>query len=49
VSVAGTDWFAVALALAAFVALSRFKVDVLVVVCAGGLVGLARTWLREMI
>jgi chromate transporter len=35
-----TDWFAVVLAVAAFVALYRFKVDVLWVVLAGGLAGL---------
>jgi len=37
-----TDWFAAALSLAAFIALYRFKVDVLWVVLAGGIIGLAR-------
>ncbi|HEX8354012.1 MAG TPA: chromate efflux transporter [Pyrinomonadaceae bacterium] len=41
----GPDWFAAALGAAAFVALYRFKVDVLWVVLAGGLLGLARTFL----
>ncbi|HEY0080006.1 MAG TPA: chromate transporter [Pyrinomonadaceae bacterium] len=41
----GTDFFAAALSLAAFVALYRFKTDVLWVVLAGGLVGLARALL----
>ncbi|MCA1621087.1 MAG: chromate efflux transporter [Acidobacteria bacterium] len=39
---AGPDWFAAALGAAAFVALYRFRVDVLWVVLAGGLTGLAR-------
>ena len=38
----GTDWFALALSLAAFLALYRFKSDVLWVVIGGGLIGLAR-------
>ncbi len=38
----GTDLFAVALTVSAFVALFRFKLEVLWVVLAGGLVGLAR-------
>lgn len=41
----GTSWFALALAAAAFVALYRFKVDVLWVVLAGGLAGLVATLL----
>ncbi len=39
------DWFALVLTLLAFLALYRFKLDVLWVVLAGGLVGLARAWL----
>jgi chromate transporter len=38
----GADWFAALMSLAAFVVLYRFKTDVLWVVIAGGLVGLAR-------
>ncbi|HEX8650518.1 MAG TPA: chromate efflux transporter [Pyrinomonadaceae bacterium] len=38
----GTNWFAILLSLAAFIALYRFKADVLWVVIAGGLVGLVR-------
>ena len=41
----GTDWFAAALSAAAFVALYRFKADVLWVVLTGGLIGLGRTLL----
>jgi chromate transporter len=41
----GTDWFAAALTVAAFVALYRFKIDVLWVVLTGGLMGLGRTLL----
>jgi chromate transporter len=41
----GTNWLALAMSAAAFVALYRFKVDVLWVVLAGGLVGLAGTYL----
>ncbi|HYH84484.1 MAG TPA: chromate efflux transporter [Pyrinomonadaceae bacterium] len=41
----GTDWFAAALSVAAFVALYRFKADVLWVVLTGGLIGLARALL----
>ncbi|HEX6183068.1 MAG TPA: chromate efflux transporter [Pyrinomonadaceae bacterium] len=41
----GVDWFAAALGAAAFVALYRFKLDVLWVVLAGGLLGLARAYL----
>jgi len=36
-----TNWFAVAMSVAAFVALYRFKADVLWVVLGGGLIGLA--------
>jgi chromate transporter len=39
----GADWFAAALSAAAFVALYKFKADVLWVVLTGGLVGLVRT------
>jgi chromate transporter len=39
----GTNWFAAAMTVAAFLALYRFKVDVLWVVLAGGVIGLART------
>jgi len=38
----GTDWFAIGMSLAAFLALYRFKADVLRVVIGGGLIGLAR-------
>ena len=38
----GTDWFAALLSVAAFIALYRIKVDVLWVVLAGGVLGLAR-------
>ena len=41
----GVDWFALALSAAAFVALYRLKADVLLVVCAGGAIGLARALL----
>ena len=41
----GTDWFAAALTVAAFIALYRFKIDVLLVVLTGGLLGLGRTLL----
>ena len=37
----GTNWFAVVMSAAAFVALYRFKADVLWVVLGGGLIGLA--------
>lgn len=43
--VGGTDWFAAAMSLAAFIALYRFKADVLLVVLAGGLIGLGRSLL----
>ncbi|HET9532642.1 MAG TPA: chromate efflux transporter [Blastocatellia bacterium] len=38
----GTNWFAALLTVAAFIALYRFKLDVLWVVLAGGVIGLAR-------
>jgi chromate transporter len=38
----GTDWFAAALSVGAFMALYRFKIDVLWVVLTGGLLGLGR-------
>ena len=38
----GTNWFAAAMSIAAFVVLYRLKVDVLWVVLAGGVIGLAR-------
>jgi chromate transporter len=38
----GTDWFAAAMSFAAFVALYRFKMDVLWVVLTGGVIGLGR-------
>ncbi|HEX8558838.1 MAG TPA: chromate efflux transporter [Pyrinomonadaceae bacterium] len=41
----GPDWFAAALCAAAFAALYRFRVDVLWVVLAGGLLGLGRALL----
>jgi chromate transporter len=41
----GTNWFAVIMSGAAFVALYRFKADVLWVVLVGGLIGLARALL----
>ena len=40
------DWFAAAMSAAAFVALYKFKAEVLWVVLAGGLVGLGKTMLR---
>lgn len=39
------NWFAAALSIASFIALYRFKLDVLWVVIAGGLIGLARSLL----
>jgi chromate transporter len=39
------DWFAAAMSAAAFVALYKFKADVLLIVLAGGLIGLARAFL----
>jgi chromate transporter len=41
----GTDFFALAVSAAAFVALYRFKADVLLVVMVGGAVGLLRALL----
>ncbi len=41
----GTDWFVIAMSLAAFFALYRLKVDVLWIVIGGSLVGLARAML----
>ena len=43
----GTNWFAVVMGVASFVALYRFKTDVLWVVLAGGLIGLAWTLLVQ--
>jgi chromate transporter len=43
----GTDWFAAALSVAAFVALYSFKADVLWVVLTGGLIGLVRALLLK--
>ncbi len=42
-SVSNPDWFAVAISLIAFVALYKFKAEVLWVVVAGGLIGLLKT------
>ena len=42
-----TNWFAIVLSVAAFIALYRFKMDVLWVVIAGGLIGLARMLLFQ--
>lgn len=39
----GTNWFAIALSMLAFVALYRFKLDVLWIVLLGGFIGLGRT------
>lgn len=39
----GTNWFAIALGILAFVALYRFKLDVVWIVLLGGLIGLGRT------
>ncbi len=44
---AGFDWMALGLAAAAFVALFRFKLDVLTAVVAGALIGLGREWLTR--
>jgi chromate transporter len=41
----GVNWFAAALGAAAFLALYRFKLDVLWVILAGGLLGLFKTYL----
>lgn len=43
--VGGTDWFAATMTLIAFVALYRFKADVLWVVLTGGIIGLLRVLL----
>jgi chromate transporter len=43
--VGNADWFAVPMSVAAFVALYRYKTDVLWVVLAGGLIGLVKTML----
>jgi chromate transporter len=43
-AVGGIDWFAAAMTVAAFVALYKFKADVLLVVLVGGLIGLIRTF-----
>jgi len=43
----GTDWAAAVISVAAFVALTRLKVDVLWVVIGGGLIGLARAVLSQ--
>jgi chromate transporter len=43
----GTNWFAAAMSIAAFIALYRFKADVLWVVLTGGLIGLGRTLLLK--
>ena len=40
------DWFALALGVAAFAAMQRFKVDVIPVVLASGVLGLAWHWLN---
>jgi chromate transporter len=42
-----TNWFAVIMSVAAFIALYRFKADVLWVVLGGGLIGLARALLSR--
>jgi chromate transporter len=41
----GTNWFAAVMSVAAFIALYRFKIDVLWVILAGGVIGLALTLL----
>ncbi len=43
----GTEWFAAVLSAAAFVALYRFKADVLWVVIGGGLIGLAQALFKQ--
>ena len=43
---ADVNWFAAIISLAAFVALYRYKIDILWVILAGGLIGLAYTILR---
>ncbi len=42
----GADWFAAMMSVVAFVVLYRFKADVLWVVIVGGLIGLAKEFLR---
>ena len=44
-SFANVKWFAAMLSLAAFVALFRFKIDVLLIILAGGLIGLAKVFI----
>jgi len=41
----GADWFAAAMSVAAFIVLYRYKVEVILVVLAGGLFGLGKTLL----
>jgi chromate transporter len=41
----GVDWFAIALAAAAFVAVQRFKLSVVWLVLVSGLIGLATNWI----
>jgi hypothetical protein len=41
------DWIAVAIGIAAFVALHRFRVGVVGVVLAAGAIGLAWAWLQH--
>ncbi len=41
---ASVDWFALAVGAAAFVALHRFKVNLIVVIAASGVLGLAWSW-----
>ncbi|MGH8008098.1 MAG: chromate transporter, partial [Candidatus Binatia bacterium] len=38
----GTDWFAAAMSVVAFIALYRLKLDVLWIILAGGVIGLGR-------
>ena len=40
------NWFAAAMSLAAFVALFRFKIDVLWVILSGGLIGLVFAFIK---
>ena len=44
---ANADWFAAAMSVAAFIALYKFKAEVLWVVLAGGLIGLGKTMLSR--
>ncbi|MGH9903486.1 MAG: chromate transporter, partial [Pyrinomonadaceae bacterium] len=48
-ALARPDWFAAVMSVAAFVALYRFKADVLWVVLAGGAVGLARVVIASFV